>query len=112
MLAKIYLERGFQQQAFATLSEMPEIPNIEFQSLLATTAQSLKQHQHAKHAYLKLIQLQGNQGRWLLGLAISHDSLGQYSQAHFAYNKAIEVGGLSVSAANFAKQRKLELGEQ
>ncbi|WP_286262990.1 tetratricopeptide repeat protein [Thalassotalea atypica] len=112
MLAKIYSERGFQQQAFATLAEVPETSNVEYQSLLATTAQSLKQHQYAKEAYLRLIQLQGNEGRWLLGLAISYDSLGQYSEAYSTYNKATEAGGLSVSATNFAKQRKLELGEQ
>jgi MSHA biogenesis protein MshN len=112
MQARIYLDKGYQQEALATLKPLSTTLNVEYQSLLATVAQSLKSYDVAKVAYTQLIKIQGNQGRWHLGLAISHDSLGEYQEAYSAYNNAINAYGLSESALSFAKQRKLELGDK
>ncbi len=112
MQARIYVESGFQEQAYDILRPLSQVLDTEYQALLATLAQSLKQYESAKVAYTQLIKIQANQGRWYLGLAISHDSLGEYQQAYTAYNNAINTSGLSDSALSFARQRMLELGDK
>jgi len=111
MLARVYSEKGFNQQALNTLTPLADTPDVAYQSAIATSAQSLSAHQAAINAFSQLVTLEQGQSRWYLGLAVAYDRLGQYSQAVDAYQQAIFIGNLSESALTFAKQRTLELGE-
>lgn len=111
MLARVYSEKGFNQQALNTLTPLADTLDVAYQSAIATSAQSLSAHQEAINAFSHLVNLQQGQSRWYLGLAVSYDRLGQYPQAVDAYQQAILIGNLSESALSFAKQRTLELGE-
>jgi len=111
MLARVYSEKGFNQQALNTLTPLADTLDVAYQSAIATSAQLLSAHQAAIHAFSHLIKLQQGQSRWQLGLAVSYDRTGQYPQAVAAYQQAIIIGNLSESALTFAKQRTLELGE-
>ena len=112
MLAKIYADRGAQRQALSVLVAQVDVSDVEYQSLIATLAQSMSEFEYAKQAYEKLIMLQKRESRWHLGAAIAHDSLGEFAQARVAYDNAIGFGSLSESAMAFAKQRLQELGDK
>lgn len=111
MKARIYLTLGLTEKAYDVLSVLNKSNDIEYQSLLANAAQQIGNHTAAANAYLSLVQLSPQNGRFWLGLAIAYDSNSEFSQAIQAYESAIVQGGLSTSANEFAKQRMEELGE-
>lgn len=111
MSARIYFEKIQYQQAYNILTPVDYSDNVELQSLLASAATELNDHDAAIAAYLRLTLLEPTMGRWHLGLAISYDTLGKFSQARDAYNNALEKNNLSVTSANFARQRVAELGD-
>jgi len=111
MQARLYLSQGNKEQAYRVLKAMPDTVNSEYQLALANTAQQLGKFDAAIYAYKILVQLQPQNARWWLGLGVAHDSNGQFNRAAQAYQSALGQGGLSESAANFARQRITELGE-
>ena len=111
MKARIYLTMGQVEKAYDVLSVLKDNTDIEYQSLLANAAQQIGNHTAAANAYLTLVQLVPQNGRFWLGLAVAYDSNSQFSEAVTAYNSAIVQGGLSNSALKFAKHRMEELGE-
>lgn len=111
MKARIYLKQGRAALALDVLAQRPEVSTIEYQSLLATTAQQLNQFEVAEQAYLILTTLSPNMGRWWLGLAIAQDSQSRFNEAKVNYKNAIIQQDLSNNTAQFAKNRILELGE-
>ena len=111
MSARIYYEQGQAGQAYNILSPLKRSTSKEVQVLLANTAAELNEHDNAISAYKNLIALEPKVSRWWLGLAISLDSLGDFTSARDAYQQAIQRNNLSSSAMQFARQRLLELGE-
>ena len=111
MKARIYLTMGQAANALNELLVLKDVQQVEYQAMIATTAQQLQQIQEAVYAYEKLTQLQPNDGRWWLGLAIAHDTDAKFELAINAYKKAILLPGISNSSMAFARQRIQELGE-
>ncbi|MFT5755756.1 MAG: MSHA biogenesis protein MshN [Alteromonadaceae bacterium] len=111
MQARIYLNQGQGESALQTLVVLADAENIEYQTLLASTAQQQGQFLSAIKAYQQLVHLQANKGRWWLGLAIAFDSNSQFLKAKQAYQTAIAQHNLSTSSAEFAQKRLIELGE-
>ena len=98
-------------QAYETLVVLPNVQQVEYQSLLATVAQQVQQLPAAINAYQQLVALQPKQAKWYLGLAIAFDQNSQFSNAFNAYQQALTIGGLSLQIQQFAQQRMTELGE-
>jgi MSHA biogenesis protein MshN len=111
MQARIYLAQNQQQNAFDSLMVLSTTPDIEYQSLLASTGQKLKQYQPTIDAYTLLTRLDPDAGRWWLGLAVAFDSDGQFTQAVDTYRHAVTLANLSESARQFSRQRLEQLGE-
>ena len=111
MKARIYLTMGRAENALSEFLVLKDETNIEYQALIATTAQQLKRFPEAITAYQKLTQLQSTDGRWWLGLAIAHDTNAEFEAAKAAYRQTIELAGVSDSSLVFARQRLQELGE-
>ncbi len=111
MKARIHLTVGQTEQAFDALIPLADILNSEYQSILASSAQQIKNFDAAIKSYSILTKLEPQQGRYWLGLAIAYDSNSQFNEAIKAYQQTIEQGGLSNAAFNFAQQRLAELGE-
>jgi MSHA biogenesis protein MshN len=111
MQARIYLSQGQGEKALQTLIVLADSANVEYQALLANTAQQQGQLLSAITAYQQLTKLQVNKGRWWLGLAIAFDSNSQFVKAEQAYQTAISHQNLSNSSAEFARKRIIELGE-
>ena len=111
MKARIHLTVGQVEKAYDVLSPLDNNDDIEYQSLLANAAQQIGNFKAAAKAYLTLVNLAPQQGRYWLGLAIAYDSNSEFLRASKAYQSAITQGGLSNGALNFTKQRLAELGE-
>jgi len=111
MKARIYLSQEQAERALETLLPLADYPNVEYQALLANTAQQQGQFVSAITAYQQLVNLQSNKGRWWLGLAIAFDSNSQFLKAAQAYQMAIAQQNLSPSSAEFSRKRLIELGE-
>lgn len=111
MKARIYLSQGQQISAVNVLKALSNFDNVEYQALLANSAQQAQQFTVASQAYQLLTNLQPEVGRWWLGLAVASDSNSQFELATQAYIEASEKVDLSESARQFARQRIQELGE-
>jgi MSHA biogenesis protein MshN len=111
MQGRIYLALDQHQNAFDSLMVLSTTPDIEYQKLLASTAQKLKQYQPTIDAYTLLTRLDPAAGRWWLGLAVAYDSDGQFTQAVDTYRHAVTLANLSESARQFSRQRLEQLGE-
>ncbi len=111
MSARIYFEQGQAQAALNLLVPASNSNSVELQALLASVAAEVNEHNQASSAYQKLLAIEPHVGRWWLGLAVSLDSQGQFSQASNAYRQAMATGNLSSNTMQFARQRLVELGE-
>lgn len=111
MKARIFIKQNRLQQALTTLTELKDVTDVEYQSLLASTAQQLEAYESAIYAYQKLTELEQNNGKWWLGLAIGLDKQSDFTQAVEAYKHAIDSHSLSENAIKFAQSRVSALGE-
>lgn len=111
MQARIYLAQNQNKAALNVLLVLSETSNVEYQSLLANTAQAINELEHATRAYEKLIAMQPQQARWFLGYGVVLDRQSLFDDAIIAYNQALSLGNLSDSAMQFASSRLQELGE-
>lgn len=110
MKARIYLSQGQTASAVDALKSLATLENVEYQSLLATSAQQAQMYKIAANAYSLLSVMQPNAGRWWLGLAVALDSTSRFSEAASAYQRAVNTAELSENARQFARQRLQELG--
>ncbi|XQW85545.1 tetratricopeptide repeat protein [Thalassotalea piscium] len=111
MKARIYLNQGQTKLALDVLKVLDTLPSIEYQSLLASTAQQVGTFSLAEKAYKILTELAPERGRWWLGLAIAQDSQSQFAKAKNNYKNALLQQDLSSETIAFAKNRIIELGE-
>ncbi|QOL26745.1 tetratricopeptide repeat protein [Thalassotalea sp. LPB0316] len=111
MKARIYLTMGQASNALSELLTLKDVNSVEYQAMIASTAQELQQYQQAIEAYQQLTRLQPHDGRWWLGLAIAYDTNATFDLAKDAYKNAISLSGISDSSMAFARQRLQELGE-
>jgi len=111
MKARIYLSQGQVEFAVNALKALSNYQNVEYQTLLATSAQQAKQYLVAANAYQMLTELQPDVARWWLGLGVAYDSNSQFEQAVLAYKNVADRSGLSENALLFVRQRLQELEE-
>jgi len=111
MKARIFIKQGRLEQAMLTLAAMKDFADVEYQSLLASTAQQIEAYEQAIYAYQQLTLLEANNGKWWLGLAIGLDKKSQFKQAVDAYTRAVGGHSLSINATEFAQSRIRALGE-
>jgi|GEM_PF-543059 len=111
MQARILLNQDNNKEAFYVLNTFSTAQNIEYQLLLANTAQSLGKLESAILAYQQLVSLEAHKGKWWLGLAVAFDRNSQFEQAKQTYETALSKSTLSSHSIKFIKQRITELGE-
>ena len=110
MKARIYLKQEQYLAALDTLLPYSNADSVEYQSLLATSAQQAQRPDAAISAYRWLVKLQPHTAKWWLGLASTLDSQGNFQEAAAAYQQAIQVGGLSSATVSFVNQRLQVIG--
>jgi MSHA biogenesis protein MshN len=107
MLARLYMAQKKTSQAMNILTEFqPSSDNqTEYLAYRAALAQQLKQSTYAKSDYQTLTNVESDNAKWWLGLAIAEDQLGEMNMALQAYKRASSLGQLDGSVNEFIQQR-------
>lgn len=85
------------------------VNNTELLALAAQAQQRASEHQSAVIYYQELIKRQPYQYRWLAGLAISLDGLGEYQKARTLYQSVLATNSLAIPLKRFIQQRLTKL---
>ncbi|WP_051333453.1 tetratricopeptide repeat protein [Aliagarivorans marinus] len=111
LLARIFIQQQNTQQAWFYLNgHEPMVPgNVDFFATKAALAQQLGYQQDALSSYRQLVQYEPDRARWWFGYALANDHLGQYLEAHRAYQQASLLGQLSENSRQFVEQRIRQL---
>ncbi|MDM7859144.1 tetratricopeptide repeat protein [Alteromonas sp. ASW11-36] len=107
MLARLLEQQQQTQAAFAILNPEGTLTSInaEYLGVRAAMADQLGEYAIAFEDYMRLTQLQPEQARWWLGLAISSERVGASAQALAAYQQAASMNQLSRDVQRFVQQR-------
>lgn len=111
MKARVLINQNNNEEALYVLKGNLNAKSVEYQLLLANTAQSLGNSENVILAYRQLVQLESYKGKWWMGLAVALDRDSQFEKAKVAYQTALTTGTLSSNSAQFIRQRMSELGE-
>ena len=114
-LAKLYartlLDRGDRDAAVGVLAAHRQAPasDTEYDAFFAALLQQTGQYAEAGEIYQGLLTTDPNSGAWLVGLAMSHDSLGYRDEALIAFERALASGSLKSPLDRYARRRIAEL---
>ena len=107
MLARLYIIQNEPSLAMNILAEFqPSRDNqTEYLAYRASLEQQFEQTTLAKTDYQTLINIESNNAKWWLGLAIAEDQLGETNRAIKSYKQASSLGQLEDSVNEFIQQR-------
>ena len=114
-LAKLYarmlLDRGDKDAAVAVLKNHRPTPasDTDYDAFLGALLQQRGQYAEAGSIYENLLTAEPNSGSAWIGLAMSHDSLGDRADAMSAFESALRTGSLKTPLARYARRRTAEL---
>ncbi len=114
-LAKLYarmlLDRGDKDAAVAVLKNYRPTPasDTDYDAFLGALLQQRGQYAEAGSIYENLLTAEPNSGSAWIGLAMSHDSLGDRADAMSAFESALRTGSLKTPLARYARRRTAEL---
>ncbi len=114
-LAKLYarmlLDRGEKGAAVSILKIHRPAPasDTEYDAFLAALLQQQGKYAEAGEIYQKLLTVEPGSGSVWIGLAMSHDSLGNRADAQLAFEHALSTGSLQTPLARYARRRTEEL---
>lgn len=111
LYAKTLLDRGDRDAAVSVLAAHRPAPasDTEYDAFFAALLQQTGQFAEAGEIYRKLLTIDPNSGAWLVGLAMSHDSLGYHEEALIAFERALASGSLKSPLDRYARRRTVEL---
>jgi MSHA biogenesis protein MshN len=107
LLARLYVQDGADPQALALLESVrPAAGNDpEYQAFLAALYQRAGKHAEAVKAYGEALGQRPQEGRWWLGLGISHEAEQNFTAATESYQKALASGSLDGKLQQYVQQR-------
>jgi len=114
-LAKLYarmlMDRGDKDAAVVVLKNHRPTPasDTDYDAFLGALLQQRGQYAEAGSIYENLIVAEPNSGSAWIGLAMSHDSLGNRADAVSAFESALRTGSLKTPLARYATRRVAEL---
>jgi Tfp pilus assembly protein PilF len=110
--AQLYLQQKNPNGALKTLQfvNSASSTNETYLSLLAATYQQMGAFANSSKIYQKLVAINPDKAESWLGLALSHEKLGNLKLARDAYQQALNKNTLKGSIINFIKQKLAELG--
>ncbi|WP_334020996.1 tetratricopeptide repeat protein [Alteromonas sp. S015] len=80
--------------------------------LKGTSAQTINKSDQAISAFSAMTSLQPNNAKWWLALGVNYDALADERLAISSYSRALAIGGLSSTSAQYANSRLTDLQEQ
>ncbi|MDT8427877.1 MAG: hypothetical protein RQ757_03835 [Pseudomonadales bacterium] len=109
--ARLMLTAGVPDDALALLERRaPAVSSDkEYHELLAAARMAARQYESALVTYQALAGLSQEESRYWYGMASSLDALGRNYEAQQAYQRALQLGNLSVGLTQLSQQRLLAL---
>ncbi|NLS14598.1 hypothetical protein HGP28_17200 [Vibrio sp. SM6] len=104
-LAKLLIKAEQPAVALTPLVYLPEIPSRDYLAMRAALAQQNTHNAIARESYQALTQMEPENARWWLGLAIQQERDKQWSQAIDAYQQALKKVGISNQSQQFVQER-------
>jgi Flp pilus assembly protein TadD len=111
LYARVLLDSGKKDAAISLLRihRPPAASDLEYDSFLAALLQQQGQFADAGEIYETLLTVDPASGATWIGLAMSHDSLGNRADALSAFERALTTGSLKPPLARYARRRSTEL---
>ncbi|WP_047047416.1 tetratricopeptide repeat protein [Vibrio mexicanus] len=111
-LSKLLIRENQQEAALTPLLHLPPSPSRDYLSLRAALAQKSNQDEIALESYQSLVQVDSDNARWWLGLAIQEERASNPLAAQQSYQSALTKVGLSSQSQQFVRERIRILAEQ
>lgn len=110
-LAKMLLKADQEEAALSPLLALSAAPSQDYLAMRAALAQKLKKDEIALESYQQLIQLDSDNARWWLGVAIQQERALQLKDAQVSYQAALQKMGISSQSQRFIQERLKVLQE-
>lgn len=110
-LAKMLLKADQEEAALSPLLALSAAPSKDYLAMRAALAQKLKKDEIALESYQQLIQLDSDNARWWLGVAIQQERAMQLKDAKVSYQTALQKMGISSQSQRFIQERLKVLQE-
>jgi MSHA biogenesis protein MshN len=109
--ARVLMAAGLPGEAVALLEvRAPSLTgDSEYHELLAASRLAAQRYDEALISYQGLVGRNPEEARWWYGAAVSFDALGRSFEAAEAYERALQLGGLSVNLHQQSQQRLLDI---
>ncbi|MCL6414994.1 hypothetical protein MIB92_04980 [Aestuariirhabdus sp. Z084] len=106
-LAHSYMQTKDYESAAAALSEQNPVMSeaLDYYTTKAAVLQFTNDYAASERLYQQLLQLQAANARWLLGLAIAQDQLGQYPEARVNYQKVLVMADVDRASRAYAQKQ-------
>ena len=107
LLARSYVDRGQDLKALSLLEKSREAAgtDAEYFAFLATLYQRNGRHPEAVTSFTEAVKLRPQEGRWLLGFAISLEATEQWKASSEAYQRAAASGSLDKQLLQYSQSR-------
>ncbi|MEA3545495.1 MAG: tetratricopeptide repeat protein [Thermodesulfobacteriota bacterium] len=108
LYARLLLSDNRQDEAIKLLQAKPQpavAQDLEYYALLAALYQESGQFVAASSTYGQLLQLRPQEALWWMGMAISLEQSDRSGSARDAYQKALQLSGLSPDLINYIQGR-------
>ena len=110
--ARLLLNSQRQSEAIELMKTRPLpgiVQDLEYYALLAALYQDSGEYEAATAVYAQLLKIKPQVSLWWMGMAISLEQSGSVKPARDAYQKALELSGLSPDLRNYIHGRLQEL---
>lgn len=104
-LSKLLVKADQAEAALSPLIHMPPHPTQEYLAMRAALSQKSQQEEIALESYQKLVEIDSENARWWLGLAIQQERQLDFAAAKQSYQGALTRVGISPQSQSFVRDR-------
>ncbi|WP_394141005.1 MSHA biogenesis protein MshN [Vibrio chagasii] len=104
-LSKLLVKADQAEAALSPLIHMPPHPTQEYLAMRAALSQKSQQEEVALESYQKLVEIDSENARWWLGLAIQQERQLDFAAAKQSYQGALTRVGISSQSQSFVRDR-------
>ncbi|MEZ9409158.1 MULTISPECIES: tetratricopeptide repeat protein [Vibrio] len=104
-LSKLLVKANQAEAALSPLVHLPPNPTKDYLAMRAALSQKSQQEEIALESYQKLVEIDSDNARWWLGLAIQQERQLDFSAAKGSYQGALIRVGISSQSQNFVRDR-------
>ena len=104
-LSKLLVKANQAEAALSPLIHLPPNPTPDYLAMRAALSQKFQQEDIATDSYQKLVEVDSDNARWWLGLAIQQERQLDFPAAKVSYQGALIRVGISSQSQNFVRDR-------